>query len=62
MLEKSLIAKVVLWRIVSIATMMITIFLITGNIRKSTSLTIIVQIVQTCAHATFETLWKKYKS
>mgnify|MGYP003662581617 CR=1 FL=1 len=55
-----LLCKVVLWRIVSVISMLLTMWVLTGNIGKATGLTIIVQIIQTLVHATFEVWWRNY--
>lgn len=54
-----LVYKVIAWRIVSIISMLMTLWILTGDIGKSTSVTIIVQIIQTMVHAVFETFWKR---
>ena len=59
MTPKALILKVVSWRVISIVSMLITMWILTGDIQQSTGLTVIVQIVQMMVHAVFETLWEK---
>jgi uncharacterized membrane protein len=56
---KELFIKVIVWRAVSVVSMLLTMWMITGDLVKSTSVTIIVQIVQTVVHAIFESLWGK---
>ena len=51
--------KVIIWRIVSIICMLTTLWIITGDLVESTSVTVIVQIVQTFIHAIFESAWKR---
>ena len=53
----SLIHKVLIWRLVSVIAMVATLWVLTGDIIESTSVTIIVQIVQTIVHAMFESWW-----
>ena len=55
----SILFKVISWRIVSIISMLITMYVLTGNIAKSTGLTVIVQIVQMIVHAVFESAWER---
>jgi uncharacterized membrane protein len=38
-------------------SMLLTVWVLTGDIAKSTGITIIVQVVQTIVHAAFETTW-----
>ncbi len=54
-----LIYKVITWRMISIISMLLTMWVLTGDIGKSTGVTAIVQIVQTMVHAVFESLWKR---
>lgn len=58
----NLILKVVSWRAVSVMTMLATLWLLTGDVGQSTTLTLIVQCVQTVAHAFFEMIWKSIES
>ena len=50
--------KVLAWRAVSIVSMLLTMWILTGDLVESTSLTLIVQVVQTLVHAVFERLWE----
>ena len=50
--------KVLAWRSVSILSMLLTMWVLTGDLAESTSLTLIVQVVQTMVHAVFERLWE----
>jgi uncharacterized membrane protein len=51
--------KVITWRIVSVISMLLTLWIMTGDLVASTGVTIIVQIVQTVVHAIFESTWSK---
>lgn len=51
--------KVIIWRIVSVVGMLATLWVITGDLVESTSVTVVVQIVQTFIHAIFESVWKR---
>ena len=55
----SIIFKVVSWRIISVISMLVTMYVLTGNIAKSTGITVIVQIVQMIVHAIFESIWER---
>ena len=50
--------KVLAWRAVSVMSMLLTMWALTGDLVESTSLTLIVQVVQTMVHAAFERLWE----
>lgn len=50
--------KVLAWRAVSIVSMLLTMWVLTGDLVESTSLTLIVQVVQTIVHAIFERTWE----
>ena len=53
--------KVLAWRAVSIVSMLLTMWVLTGDLVESTSLTLIVQVVQTIVHAVFEKFWEGAK-
>ena len=55
----TLLWKVIVWRIVSVIGMLVTLWVITGDLVESTSVTVVVQIVQTFIHAIFESAWKR---
>lgn len=55
----SILFKVVSWRIISVISMLVTMYMLTGNITKSTGITVIVQIVQMIVHAIFESMWER---
>ena len=50
--------KVIAWRMVSIISMLLITWVLTGNLAQSTGLTLIVQAVQTIVHAIFESVWE----
>ena len=54
-----LLFKVIVWRIVSVVSMLLTLWIITGDLVESTGVTLMVQVVQTVAHAVFESQWEK---
>lgn len=56
--KKLFVLKILTWRIVSIIVMMSTIQLLTGSFAFAGKLTILVQFIQTIAHAIFEKLWR----
>lgn len=51
--------KVIAWRIVSILITIILLFVITGNIKSSTGVAILLHCFLTVAHFMFETVWEK---
>ena len=55
---KKLMIKVLAWRAISVMSMLLTMWALTGDLVESTSLTLIVQVVQTMVHAVFERLWE----
>ena len=56
-----LLYKVLLWRFVSVLSMVATLWILTGDLIESTGVTLVVQVVQTLVHATFETWWTKHR-
>jgi uncharacterized membrane protein len=54
--------KVILWRIVSFLSMLVTIHIITGDTGLAGKVTLIVQVIQTIVHAFFEASWKEFAS
>jgi len=57
----NLFRKVLAWRAVSIVSMLLTLWVLTGDLVQSTSVTITVQIIQTIVHAVFESVWRENK-
>jgi len=57
--SRRLLYKVLSWRAVSVVSMLITMWALTGDFGRSTSITVVVQIIQTGVHAIFESLWSK---
>ena len=58
MKSSMLLYKVITWRIISVITMVLTLWILTGDIGKSTGVTVVVQVIQTFIHAIFEVVWK----
>ena len=54
-----LLFKVTVWRIVSVISMLLTMWIITGDLVESTGVTLVVQVIQTIVHAVFESQWEK---
>jgi len=54
----ALLYKVIVWRMVSIVSMLLVTWALTGDIMQSTGLTLIVQVIQTIVHAIFESIWE----
>lgn len=61
MKTSKLVKKVITWRLVSVTSMLATMWVLTGDLVTSTSVTLVVQIVQTAVHALFESLWEKHE-
>jgi uncharacterized membrane protein len=59
--KKDLLVKVFSWRLVSLISMLLTLWVLTGDFIESTSITVIVQIIQTMVHGLFEYTWDKHK-
>ena len=64
-LAKNRIAKVILWRVVSVSITMFVMWVFTASVREATSLTLFLHALLTVANYIFEILWegflKKYK-
>ncbi len=54
-----LLFKVIVWRIVSVISMLLTMWIITGDLMESTGVTLVVQAIKTIVHAVFESQWEK---
>ena len=54
-----LLFKVIVWRIVSVISMLLTLWALTGDLVESTAVTVVVQIFQTVVHAIFESQWEQ---
>jgi len=54
---KNRLAKVICWRFLSITTTFLTIFFITGDIKSTTSLTLLLHFLLITFHFVFEYLW-----
>ncbi|HIE83298.1 MAG TPA: DUF2061 domain-containing protein [Dehalococcoidia bacterium] len=51
--------KIIIWRVISILLTLLVTFLVTGDVRSATELTVLLHIVLILAHYCFETAWKK---
>ena len=51
--------KVLTWRVISILLTLLVTFLVTGDVRSATELTVLLHTVLILAHYCFETAWKK---
>ena len=58
MKTNALFYKVIAWRMISIVSMLLITWALTGNLAQSTGLTLTVQVVQTIVHAIFESIWE----
>ena len=61
MKTSKLVKKGITWRLVSVTSLLATMWVLTGDLVTSTNVTLVVQIVQTAVHALFESLWEKYE-
>ncbi len=59
-MNKNRIAKVITWRITSIAITMLIMISVMGDIREASKITIILHCLLTAAHYAFESLWERY--
>ncbi|HHZ94716.1 MAG TPA: DUF2061 domain-containing protein [Flavobacteriales bacterium] len=60
-MNRGILFKVAIWRGISITTMLLTIWIYTGDFFSATGITVLVQIVQTIAHFIFEVWWENHK-
>jgi len=56
----SLLLKVVVWRVISMACSFISSFIITGETVKSVGITLTTGILLMCVQWVYEILWEKY--
>tara|TARA_R110002020_G_scaffold268819_3_gene484077 strand:+ start:25393 stop:25590 length:198 start_codon:yes stop_codon:yes gene_type:complete len=61
MRQKKIFFKVIIWRIISITSMLLTLWALTGDLVASTNVTVIVQMIQTVIHTIFESIWERKK-
>lgn len=52
-------AKVAIWRFISIFITLVILYLMTGDVRAATSTTIILHVLLTGAHYMFESQWDR---
>ena len=60
-MSRSVFVKVLVWRVISITTMLLTIWIYTGSLFSATGITVLVQFVQTIVHGIFEFYWDNHK-
>jgi|ETNmetMinimDraft_26_1059896.scaffolds.fasta_scaffold533880_2 uncharacterized membrane protein len=51
--------KVIVWRIISVLLTLLVTFIMTGDVRSATEMTVLLHIVLMLAHYCFEAVWKK---
>ena len=56
---KDRLVKVVCWRVVSIMITLLLLVILTGDIRSSSGITILLHFFTTVGHFAFETLWDR---
>ena len=54
--------KVVTWRVLSILITLSFLFLLTGDVKTATGITLILHCVLTVAHFVFEAAWEGYNA
>jgi uncharacterized membrane protein len=54
-----LVKKVVIWRCVSIFVTLVTIYVVTGDAKSATGITLLLHVLLTVGHYGFEQLWEK---
>jgi len=57
---KSNLTKVILWRIISILVTMLLVYMFTGDIKQTASLTLMFHVIMTGLHYMYEELWDRY--
>ena len=60
--SRPVLTKVITWRIASVILTLIVMFLITGEIKSSTSITVMLHTVLTISHFAFEKAWERYEA
>jgi len=53
--------KVLVWRVISILLTLLVTFLMTGDVKTATNLTILLHTVLLMAHFSYEMAWLKYE-
>ena len=59
MKDCDLVKKVVVWRFISVLTTLLIIYAATGDVKSATSITLLLHVVLTACHYTFEKFWEK---
>jgi len=57
---KGTLIKVILWRCISVSITLLVIYLVTGNIKESTGMTMVLHGVLATCHFLFESAWKRF--
>jgi len=59
---KDILKKVILWRIISIILTLTTIWMVEGDLKEATFITVLLYVILIISHWIFETIWdSKYK-
>ena len=59
---KDILKKVILWRIISIILALTTIWMVEGDLKEATFITVLLHVILIISHWIFETIWdSKYK-
>ena len=59
MSPSDLIKKVILWRLISIFITLMILYVVTGDAKSATGITLLLHVVLTACHYTFEKCWAK---
>jgi len=58
-MNNEILLKVIIWRMVSILITLVMLYVITGDIKSSSKITIVLHILLTAGHYAFERVWEK---
>ena len=56
---KNKIVKVVAWRCISVCITMVVFYIVTGDIKSATGITLLLHSLLTACHFFFESLWER---
>lgn len=57
--DKRLLAKVIIWRLLSVSTTLVLTWAFTGDVKEATGLTAVLHCVLVIGHLLFETAWRR---
>jgi len=56
-----IVVKVIIWRVISIILTLLVTFLMTGDVKTATSMTILLHTLLIMVHFCYEMVWMKYE-